>query len=96
MVAEEGVGKGWGIGDCPPELTLSVSKGRLEVAPSPTVVERVVLPITLADRVDPRNALPLVAPYSASASPSRSSALKACCTHTHVSHHLPTNVSGRQ
>ena len=91
MVAEEGVGKGWGTGDCPPELMLSASKGRPEVAPGPAVVERVVLPIALAERVDPRNALP-----SPSASPSRSSALKACCTHTPSSHYLPTDVTGRQ
>lgn len=91
MVAEEGVGKGWGTGNCPPELMLSVSKGRLDVAPSPTVDERVVLPIALAARVAPRKALP-----STSASPSRSSALKACCRHTHLSHCLPTDVSGRQ
>ena len=91
IVAEEGVGKGWGTGDCPPELMLSVSKGRLEVAPGPIVVERVVLPIALAERVDPRNALP-----SPSASPSRSSALKACCANTHISRFLPTHVTGRQ
>ena len=62
MVAEEGVGKGWGAGDCPPELTLIVSRGRLEVGPNPAPTERVVLPIALAERVEPRNALPLVAP----------------------------------
>ena len=90
-VAEEGVGKGWGTGDCPPELMLSVSKGRLDVVPSTTVDERVVLPMALAPRVAPRKALP-----STSASPSRSSALKACCTHTHLSHDLLTDVSGRQ
>lgn len=62
VVADEGVGKGWGTGDCPPELMLSVSKGRPDVEPIPTPAERVVLPMTLAERVDPRNALPLVAP----------------------------------
>lgn len=79
VLAEEGVGRGWGTGDCPPELMLTASRGRPEVDPIPIPAERVVLPMTLAERVDPRNALLLAAPYSASASPSRSSALKACC-----------------
>lgn len=82
VVAEEGVGKGRGTGDCPSELMLNASKGRLEVAPGPTPADRVVLPMALAERVDPRKARPLVTPYSASASSSRSSALKTCCAST--------------
>ena len=96
MVADEGAGRGWGTGDCPPELMLSVSKGLLEVAPSPITAERVVLLIALPERVAPINALALVAPYSTSASPSRSSALNACCTHTHLLHDVLTPVVGRE
>ena len=87
MVAEVGVGRPWGTGDCPPELILRASKGGLlEVAPAPAAPRgRAVLPIALADRVElPMKALPLVTPYSPSASPSKSSALSACCTHSKV------------
>lgn len=84
MVAEVGVGRPWGTGDWAPELILRASKGGLlEVAPAPAAPRgRAVLPIALAERVElPMKALPLVMPYSPSASPSKSSALSACCTH---------------
>jgi len=84
MVAEVGVGRLWGTGDWPPELILKASRGGLlEVAPAPAAPRgRAVLPIALAERVElPMNALPVAMPYSPSPSPSRSSALSACCTH---------------
>jgi len=84
MVAEVGVGRPWGTGDWPPELMLRASKGGLlEVAPAPAAPRgREVLPIALAERVElPTNALPVAMPYSPSPSPSKSSALSACCTH---------------
>ena len=63
---------------------LTVSKGALpEVLPGPAppaAPVRAVLPMALAERVElPMKALPLVMPYSPSVSPSRSSALNACC-----------------
>ncbi|KAA6424259.1 MAG: hypothetical protein FRX49_05471 [Trebouxia sp. A1-2] len=62
MVAEVGVGRPCGTGDCPPELILMASRGGLlEVVPDPAAPRgRAVLPIALAERVVlPMNALPL-------------------------------------
>ena len=77
MVADDGVGSAWGVGDPPPELMLTASRrGRAVVPPIPEGA-RVVLVIALPERVE--NALLIVIPYSASESPAKSSARNACC-----------------